>query len=183
MVGVYCITNKINGKKYIGQSHNIEKRFSQHKYNSKNRHLKNAMKKYGTNNFIFTVIETFHPLVEQSVLDECESCYIIASNVMDRKIGYNIKHGGSRGRHTEESKKLLSISHLGKKLSENSRIKVSIALTGRPVSDKTKVKISISNTGKTRSSEWKKKQSLSHSGKPWSGKRRAAQYLRRIKNG
>ena len=29
--GIYCFTNKINNKQYIGQSMNIEKRYSDHK--------------------------------------------------------------------------------------------------------------------------------------------------------
>ena len=46
--GIYCITNLINNKKYIGKSINIKRRFSAHKSGAKrnskdiNRHLKNA---------------------------------------------------------------------------------------------------------------------------------------------
>ena len=32
MIGIYKITNKISGKTYIGQSNDIERRFSEHKY-------------------------------------------------------------------------------------------------------------------------------------------------------
>lgn len=46
-VGIYCIENTKNGKKYIGQSSKIEQRWSDHrtllKYNSHyNIHLQNA---------------------------------------------------------------------------------------------------------------------------------------------
>ena len=30
MIGIYKITNNINGKIYIGQSNNIERRFQEH---------------------------------------------------------------------------------------------------------------------------------------------------------
>lgn len=64
MIGIYKITNKINGKSYIGQSVNIKKRWKKH------RELKNttqepqcnyplyrAFKKYGLSNFSFEIIE------------------------------------------------------------------------------------------------------------------------------
>ena len=31
-IGIYCIENKINNKKYIGQSIHIHRRWSEHKY-------------------------------------------------------------------------------------------------------------------------------------------------------
>ena len=35
MIGIYKITNKENGKCYVGQSNNIERRFSEHKTKGK----------------------------------------------------------------------------------------------------------------------------------------------------
>ena len=32
MIGIYCITNKITGEQYVGQSINIEERKQQHFY-------------------------------------------------------------------------------------------------------------------------------------------------------
>ena len=64
VVGIYKITNKINGKVYIGQSINIERRWQQekrcafnennHSYNSL---LSRAFRKYGIDNFNFEVLE------------------------------------------------------------------------------------------------------------------------------
>ena len=63
MIGIYCITNKITGEQYVGQSINIEDRKQQHFYNYQyegeeyNKVLYKAMRKYGANNFIFSILE------------------------------------------------------------------------------------------------------------------------------
>lgn len=64
MTGIYKITNKINGKCYIGQSTLIEKRWSNHKttaYNPVSKAyeypLYRAFRKYGIENFSFEVLE------------------------------------------------------------------------------------------------------------------------------
>lgn len=64
MTGIYKITNKINGKCYIGQSTLIEKRWSNHKNTSCNPTstayeypLYRAFRKYGIENFSFEVLE------------------------------------------------------------------------------------------------------------------------------
>jgi group I intron endonuclease len=62
IIGIYCIINSINGKKYIGSSRNIESRFKNHlcrlnKNKHTNTHLQNAVNKYGIKNFSFSIIE------------------------------------------------------------------------------------------------------------------------------
>lgn len=55
---IYKITNKINGKIYIGQSKNPKKRFQQHIKDEKvTSSIHNAIKKYGVENFTFEIIE------------------------------------------------------------------------------------------------------------------------------
>ena len=63
--GIYQIVNQVNGKSYIGQSRNIEKRWRQHKYGLNretalqqgSRPLRSAFLKYGLIKFKFEIIE------------------------------------------------------------------------------------------------------------------------------
>lgn len=65
MIGIYKITNNINGKCYIGQTIDSDKRWKEHKQYSKyksngNKYvypLANAMRKYGIENFSFEMLE------------------------------------------------------------------------------------------------------------------------------
>ena len=63
---IYCITNKVNGKQYIGQTRTtIQKRWNGHKSsaNCANKESKQAlhfaMNKYGIENFIVKCIDEF----------------------------------------------------------------------------------------------------------------------------
>lgn len=51
MIGIYKITNKINGKCYIGQSKNIEERWRHHRTSKLKYPLYLAFQKYGLENF------------------------------------------------------------------------------------------------------------------------------------
>lgn len=93
MIGIYKITNKINGHAYIGLSTNIEERWKQHQslYNQNresNKALYKAFQKYGIENFIFEVLE------ECSILElsEKEKCYIEKFDTYFN--GYNMTAGG-----------------------------------------------------------------------------------------
>lgn len=58
MIGIYKITNKINGMVYIGQSVRIERRFTEHNIPSNNSTLiDKAINEYGKENFTYEVIE------------------------------------------------------------------------------------------------------------------------------
>lgn len=88
--GIYKIQNIVTGDIYIGCSHDIEKRFKQHrnklkKGNHQNRHLQNSVNKYGLENFTFEVI--FESYCEEYVLKNLESLFIWSE---DPKKLYNI---------------------------------------------------------------------------------------------
>ena len=100
MIGIYKIINNINGKIYIGQSINIEKRIKEHFWKalcekdiSYNSILHQAIRKYGADNFDWEIIQ------ECSIdeIDELEKYYISYYNSISPN-GYNILSGGQRYR-------------------------------------------------------------------------------------
>ena len=91
---IYCITNDINGKKYIGQTaDNIEERFKEHlsSINAKrdyDRPLYRAMRKYGIEHFHISLIEE----CSTESLDTQEEFWIQYFDTY--KNGYNATLGG-----------------------------------------------------------------------------------------
>ena len=86
--GIYCITNNINGKQYVGQSVDIEERFWQHINGKNESEIHKAIIEYGVHNF------RFEPLIECSPneLDEQEVKFIRLLGTYEN--GYNQTRGG-----------------------------------------------------------------------------------------
>lgn len=99
MVGIYKITNLLNGKVYIGQSINIAQRwkdhrsrpFQKHKYD--NSSLYRAIQKYGLDNFLFEVIEE----CSSEELNAKEQFWIKQYKSYLTDFGYNLTMGGDAG--------------------------------------------------------------------------------------
>ena len=108
MTGIYKITNLINGKVYIGQARNIEKRWKEHKNNIKicDQVLYRAMRKHGFENFSFEILM----LCEEDLLNLMEKYYIEKYNSYihaENSNGYNMTTGGEGNKgykHTKKSK-------------------------------------------------------------------------------
>lgn len=88
---IYKIENIINHKIYIGQTTNPNKRWWQHNYNTikniDNLPIHNAIKKYGKENFIFTVLEWTENYDErEKELIKYYNCQL--------PNGYNVSSGG-----------------------------------------------------------------------------------------
>lgn len=92
MIGIYKITNKVNGKVYIGQSINIKERWHRHKtdYNKIDNYLYRAFKKYGLDNFLFEIIEE----CEKEDLNNREIYWIKYYDSHNPQKGYNLTSGG-----------------------------------------------------------------------------------------
>lgn len=177
MIGIYMITSP-SKKIYIGQSINIEKRFSKYKtLDCKNQIiLYNSLKKYGFDNHKFEIL--------------CE-CEILELNDKERYYqdiysamsiyGLNCKLTKSNDKNgilSEETKLKISISNKGNKLSNEAKLKIKNAALGKKHSEETKLKMSLSRIGrkgpmldKNHSEETKIKMS-NNSSKFWLGKNR-----------
>lgn len=127
---IYCYTNKINGKKYIGQTVNPEQRFKSHKsaaFNPKdpeyNSIIHKAFRKYGYNNFTYEILAEAEKIEELNGLE----IYYIAHYNTQTPNGYNIEPGGLNASKpkTEETKNKLMKAHA--KLSESEIIELRLA--------------------------------------------------------
>lgn len=121
---VFITVNQINGKVYVGQTINQNPY-----YKGSGCALSKAIKKYGKENFLRTNLKT--NINSQKLLDFWESFYIKLFNARDREIGYNIKEGGSRGGHSEETKKVIREKRSKQIITEEHKYKVSLSLRGR----------------------------------------------------
>lgn len=106
MIGIYSITNIINGKKYIGKSKNIKSRWSHHKGSLRrgkhdNNYLQNSWSKYGEDNFKFEIL---YVTQDEKQLNEKEIYYIKKYKTLNSNFGYNIRSGGEGGYMGESSK-------------------------------------------------------------------------------
>ena len=110
---IYRITNKINGKVYIGQTRrSLGRRKSEHihRFNlgERDHKLYLAMRKYGVENFEF---DTVCCALSADYLDELEVSIIADHNSFNR--GYNMTCGGDS--ISEETRKKLSLALTGRK--------------------------------------------------------------------
>lgn len=146
---VYCITNTVNGKKYIGQTTGtIAYRWSKHCGGGKQcRVLRSAIDKYGKESFTVAQVDTADSKQE---LDAKEIFHITQNNSDSRAHGYNIAPGGAIGKHAQETRELISKALKGKKLSEGHCAKLSAAHMGHTRSEQSRVKQSASMMGAKR---------------------------------
>lgn len=170
MYYIYRITNKLNGKTYIGK----------HKYKKLNEyymgsgvHLKRAQKKYGIENFEKKILVFNISKLEHANL--LEETFIAAEREkVGRENCYNIADGGDGGNLGEEvNKKLRGENNpfYGKHHSEEAKKKMSEARKNKKFghcSEETKRKIAEGNKGKHFSEERKKNIAESLKGHtPW----------------
>lgn len=144
---VYSHTNKINGKIYIGlTSMKPEERWKSGRGYNLGTHFRNAIDKYGWDNFEHKIIKDNLTKNEASYW---EKYYIAFYNSIDRRCGYNISSGGEHGGHaqTEETRRKIGMNGYhygmsGKKHSDATKKKMSETRKGHSTSEETKRKIS-----------------------------------------
>ena len=98
---IYKYTNKINGKVYIGQTNNLQKRFNGHKSEAFNPKSKGynlpfhcAIRKYGIKNFIYEVLEEIEDGESQDFINDREIFFIAFYHSLTTENGYNLTMGG-----------------------------------------------------------------------------------------
>lgn len=130
MTGIYCITNNLNGKKYVGKSEvDVKARLQEHRttknVGNTNEHLHRSILKYGLENFSFEVIEECEP----SQCCQRERYWIEKLNCIYPN-GYNYTSGGenasgftfselSRQKMSESRKAIPNVSELSRNAAQH----------------------------------------------------------------
>lgn len=170
---VYCHTNKINGKKYIGiTSVKPEDRWNYGFGYQGSPHFWNAIQLYGWDNFEHKIL--FSDLSKEDACKK-EIELIALYNTRNQDNGYNIAPGGNLPTYewTEERRRKMSEQRKGWKPSEETKRKISEANTGIVRSEETRQKLREINLGENnpnyglkRSEETRIKTSQSMIGRP-----------------
>lgn len=140
MLHLYCITNKINGKKYVGiTKQGADQRFRQHINDSKRRKtvLHNAIRKHGPESFSLEVLCKARSYDELTRMEKetIESLSTMHPN------GYNMTYGGDANWRLVSSEAMKARARkagdtrMGVKRGKDVGEKISRAKKGKPLSD------------------------------------------------
>lgn len=161
---IYKITNKVNGKIYIGQTiQALEKRWRFHVRGagkSSSMPICRAIRKYGEDNFELSIICSAS---NRDELDSLEEKYISEMNSLVPS-GYNLRAGGHSSRlHPDSIEKMREAHKNRPPISEETHAKLSAAqlgnknMLGKHHSEETRKKIGDGNRGKIVSDETREK--------------------------
>lgn len=132
----YCvyIHTSPSGKRYVGiTSQHVNVRWKNGHGYGHNRHFTNAIKIYGWSSFSHEIVATG---LSKTEAERIEKKLIKKYHTTDQRHGYNIKDGGdSNGRHSMETRRLMSEHRKGK---------------GHPQTEETRRKISEHHGGGVR---------------------------------
>lgn len=171
---VYCYTNKINGKKYVGKTGDLKERMGDHRRANKeeNKVFYKAIKKYGINNFIFSLFGAYK--IEKDAYNA--EIYFIALYKSNDEYGYNCTSGGigmtGNSIRVQLARKQIAVANIGKvswnkgkkateshkrnisnglflayQLDPNLKVEKSIFFSGRKITEEAKKKMSESRKG------------------------------------
>jgi group I intron endonuclease len=165
---IYKITNKLNGKAYIGQTvRKLWERLKEHRKN-KGSVMNRAFRKYGKDSFSIEILAECQSIEE---LNEKEIYFISKFNTI-KPNGYNIVAGGGNCLASEETKRKMSENRRGSKhplfgthRSQETKDAIAQGRIGLVVSEETRLKISKANKGRSQTEEHSRKISDSLKGK------------------
>ena len=107
---IYHLFNTVNGNAYVGQTWDtLDERWKQHCRRDGEMVVQRAIRKHGFDAFVRTVLTSCET---QAELDAAEDAFILEFKTLHPD-GYNLRRGGSRGRHTNEAKRKMSEAHRG----------------------------------------------------------------------
>ena len=138
---IYKVTNKINGKIYIGK-HQTEN--PNDGYFGSGKFIKSAIRKYGKENFIKEVLFIFETELEMNEKEK----ELITEEFVSRKDTYNAGVGGEGGphfkgkTHSTDSIEKMTKNRKDFTYSEEARRKISESNKRRVLSEKTRQKLS-----------------------------------------
>jgi group I intron endonuclease len=125
MAYVYLITNIINGKKYIGSSRKPQ---IDENYYGSGKAIKDALKKYGKNNFTRDILWQ-----GEGDARGVESQWLEHFNASINPQFYNMTNDArGNGLHKEDTKRTVSEKLTGRKFSKETCEKIRLAKTGKP---------------------------------------------------
>lgn len=136
MTNIYLITNKINGKRYVGKTiHTIEHRFNQHCNDTNNTYINVAIRKHGKDNFEVSLLLQ----CEDSEWSYWESYFIEALHAHWSEGGYNLSRGGD---HNPMEDGEVKRRHLEACQSQSHRDKLKAAASGKRHTKESREKMS-----------------------------------------
>ena len=146
--GIYLLTNKVNGKQYVGQSINIKKRMREHANANKKdcAYLHNAIRKHGWESFDLKMLIVVD---SKEDMNRYERALIEQYGTLSPG-GYNCKDGGLSGRVSEATRRKQSVAKLGKpqNLTPEQRSARAAIWLGRSHSEETKQRMREWNLGR-----------------------------------
>lgn len=132
---IYLITNKINGKYYVGQTkRKVQERWKNHISDASRglgTYFASAIRKHCVDNF---TVETLCTCPDKESLNEAEKFFIRILGSNKSSIGYNLTTGGSSFEVSESTKRKMSRAKMGKprsRFTEQHRENISQALLGK----------------------------------------------------
>ena len=138
---IYKITNRINGKIYIGK-HSTNR--LNDGYMGSGVIIKQAIKKYGVSNFSKFILCFCH---DEESLNRAEINYISAYDSLNKNVGYNLTYGGDGVIPTDETRKIMSEVHKGKNHTEETRMRMSEVRKGKHHSEEHRRKLGEAHKG------------------------------------
>jgi group I intron endonuclease len=187
-VVVYKAVNLVNGHSYIGYTaRGLRKREAAHRNVARGGgtkyRLHRALRKYGDENFEFTVMADFQDDEELAKAYECEA-------IAAYKPEYNMSYGGEGGTLVEESRKKIGDANRGRKMPPSHGVKRRAYMLGRKHSPEAREKIRLASIGRPSplkgvppSAETRAKLSAANKGKvPWTkGKKHSEETKAKIR--